>query len=49
MLESFKLKEKNRQNEKDLEDKEVQKMINWQKEQDERLSQTRGKARKQGE
>merc|ERR1712000_687724 len=37
MLESFKLKEKKKEREKFLEDQEVQKMINWQKEQDERL------------
>jgi len=37
MLESFKLKELKKEKEKFLEDQEVQKMIIWQKEQDERL------------
>jgi len=37
MLESFKLKEEKKEKEKFLEDMEVQKMIIWQKEQDERL------------
>lgn len=37
MLESFKLKELKKENDKFLEDQEVQKMIIWQKEQDERL------------
>jgi len=37
MLESFKLKDNKKEREKFLEEQEVQKMINWQKEQDERL------------
>lgn len=37
MLQSFKLKEDKKDREKFLEDQEVQKMIIWQKEQDERL------------
>merc|ERR1711964_884034 len=37
MLESFKLKEDKKLKDKQLEDEEVMKMINWQKEQDERL------------
>lgn len=37
MLESFKLKEEKKKYEKYLEDEEVQKMIKWQKDQDERL------------